>query len=362
MKLVEINNDNLQIARDIQNEIFPTHDATQNYKDAINGVTGYKYYLIHETDIGYIGVTGLFSLPADTESAWLGWFGILEKYRRHHYGSIAMRLFEDQAKQLGFKYCRVYTDRDDNEVAINFYISNGYSFESYNNECDPSCFDFPVLVGTKSICDKPIVLWNNRYMALTPQICKQTGFVPTVLTLDNLDEVTSLYEDCFLDNKYFLNQFKGQDLKEIMDTSFKDMFRYCIESGYSYGVFDKQKLVGITLCFDFFELKAKDPRQFNNIFTCNYDCTDYPYQHEFHDKVAMLEKPILYILAVAVNRQMRGKGIARILVNNILTTYQKYTIMSDVTNATLLNIFKAKYFNTAIIDDGYYLVYKPPVK
>ena len=55
---------------------------------------------------------------------------------------------------------------------------------------------------------------------------------------------------------------------------------------------------------------------------------------------------------------MRGKGIARILVDNAILTYSGYTIMSDVTSKTLLKIFKNKRFETDVIDDDYFLVYK----
>lgn len=358
MKTIDLNKDNLQTAIDIQRAIFPTHDASQNYIDSVDGTTANKYFLLYEDGIGYVGISGLYSLKADPESAWLGWFGILEQYRRNRYGSEALRLFELRAKELGYKYCRVYTDRDDNDSAIDFYKSNGYAFEEYVNPSDPCCFDYPVLIGRKSVCDKPAPLWNNRDMDFTRQIFKQTGFIPTVLKEENLDEVTALYEDCFLDNRYFAEQFKGQDLKAIMDTSFKDMFAYCIKSGYSYGVVCDGKLVGISLCFDFYELKQKDPRQFNNVFTSDYDNEDYPYKHEFHDKVATLEKPIYYIMAIAVDKSMRGKGIARILVDNAILTYSGYTIISDVTSKTLLKIFKNKRFETDVIDDDYFLVYK----
>jgi len=358
MKTIDLNKNNLQTAINIQKTIFPTHDAAQNYIDSVDGTTDYKYSLLYEDGVGYVGISGLYSLKSDPESAWLGWFGILEEYRRNRYGSEALRLFEKRAKDSGYKFCRVYTDRDDNEAAIRFYKSNGYTFEEYENPSDPSCFDYPVLIGTKSVCGEPAKPWNNRDMDFTRQIFKQTGFVPTLLTPAELDEVTALYEACFLDNHYFLEQFKGRDLKSIMDTSFKDMFDYCIKSGYSYGVFADGKLVGISLCFDFYELKQKDPRQFNNVFTSDYDNSDYPYRHEFHDKVANLEKPILYVMAIAVDKSMRGKGIARILVDNAILTYPDYTIMSDVTSSTLLKIFKNKRFETAVIDEDYYLVYK----
>lgn len=361
MKSIDLNQNNIQIAIEIQNTIFPTHDASQNYRDAVDGITDYKYCLLYDDENGYVGVSGLYSLENDPESAWLGWFGILGQYRRNHYGSEAMRLFEKRAKDLGYKYCRFYTDRDDNDVAIGFYKANGYVLEEYDNASDPSCFDYPILIGTKSIYDEPVKPWGNRDIGLTKQIFKQIGFIPTVLTLANLDEVTALYEDCFLDNHYFLEQFKGMDLKAIMDYSFRDMFAYCLTKGYSYGVFVDKKLVGISLCFDFYELKQKDPRQFNNVFTSDYDNSDYPYQKEFHDKVATLKKPILYIMAIAVDKSMRGKGIARILVDNAIISYPNYTIMSDVTSKTLLRIFTNKRFESSIIDDDYYLVYREPI-
>ncbi len=358
MKLIPLTKDNLDDIIKIQHAIFPTHDASQNYKDAVAGVTDYQYFLLYDEKVGYLGITGIYSLQADPESAWLGWFGILKEYRRNHYGSEAMRLFEEYSKNLGYKYCRLYTDRYDNEATIMFYEANGYTLEPYENPLDPACFDFPVLIGTKCLYDSSKAKWNNRNMEFTTQIFKQTGFIPVKLLPENLDEVTALYEACFLDNEYFIEQFKGQDLKQIMDTSFKDMFAYCIQSGYSYGIFENNKLVGISLCFDFYELKQKDPRQFNNVFTSDYDCTNYPYQHEFHDKVAALDKPIYYIMAIAVNKCMRGKGIARVLVNNIILSYSNYTIMSDVTSKTLLKIFKSKQFDVTDIDDGYYMVSK----
>ena len=120
MKTIDLNKDNLQTAIDIQRAIFPTHDASQNYIDSVDGTTANKYFLLYEDGIGYVGISGLYSLKADPESAWLGWFGILEQYRRNRYGSEALRLFELRAKELGYKYCRVYTDRDDNDSAIDF--------------------------------------------------------------------------------------------------------------------------------------------------------------------------------------------------------------------------------------------------
>ena len=359
LRCVEINEALFDIAITIQNEIFPDHDAFQNYKEAVEHITDNKYYLVqNETNGEYVGISGIYSLSIDPDSAWLGWFGILEKYRRKHYGSETLRLFEDTARSLGFKYCRFYTDKFDNDATISFYKKNGYILENYDCVTDPSCVDFPILIGSKSLDKNPPTLWNNKNIDLTSQIFKQTGFVPKQLNANNLDDVTDLYEKCFLDNKYFLEQFKGRNLKEIMDTSFRDMFKYCLNAGCSYGIFEKEKLVAFSLCFDFYELKNKNIRQFNNVFTSDYDCSEYPYQTEFHSKVNEFEKPVMYILAIAVDKNERKKGMASRLIDNVILTFKGYTIMSDVTSVALMKVFEKRKFNVSKIDEGYNLVYK----
>lgn len=358
MEFINLNKDNISTAILIQNEIFPTHDASTNYKEAISKVTNYQYFLLHDAECGFVGISGLYTLPDDKKSAWLGWFGILEKYRRLHFGSQAMAIFEEKARKLGYKYCRIYTDRDDNDIAISFYQSHGYFFEEYQNDADPACYDYPVLIGTKSISNEPSQPWGKKNMHFTEQIFKQNGLVPKQLEMCHLDEITALYKSCFLDNHYFLEQFRDKDLNAIMDTSFKDMFRYCVLSGYSYGVFKDDKLTGLSLCFDFYKLKNTAPRQFNNVFTSDYDNTNYPYLHEFHDVIDTLKKPVFYIMAIAVDQNGRQNGIATTLINKILLEYHHYTIISDVTNPILRKLLLKKGFLSHTIDNGYDLLYK----
>lgn len=358
LKYVAINKENLELAKKIQNEIFPDHDASKNYEESVCGVTENRYYLVQNEAGEFVGVSGLYRLPCDPESAWLGWFGILKQYRRKGYGSKTIRLFEAEAHKLGYLYCRFYADRFNNDTALDFYRKNGYSLEVYETWQDPASFDFPILVGGKSISDSPLKLWANRNMGFTAQIFKQTGFIPQKLSLERLDDVTLLYEECFLNNPYFQEEFKGKDLKQIIDTSFKDIFAYCLQSGYSYGIFRGNELIGFSLCFEFFELKEKDIRKFNNVFTGDYDHFDYPYKNEFHSKVDSLRKPVMYILAVAVKQSERSNGIASRLIDNVILNFANYTVISDVTSRNMMKIFTKRHFSVAQIDKEYFLVYK----
>ena len=76
----------------IQNEIFPEEDARQNFIEQINKDPYRKemdYYIVYNGDVP-VGVTGIYSYHEYPETAWLGWFGILEKYRNNGFGGITL--------------------------------------------------------------------------------------------------------------------------------------------------------------------------------------------------------------------------------------------------------------------------------
>ncbi|MBQ9046289.1 MAG: GNAT family N-acetyltransferase [Solobacterium sp.] len=172
VKLIKITESNLQYAISLQEAMFPGESARLNYEDGIYGRAPYDYYLIYDDEV-CVGFIGLYQYPEDNESAWLGWFGILEEYRKHHYGTEALKMFEDLARSKNYKYARLYTDEADNDAAIAFYEYNGYTSEKYLNPEDPVCYKFPTLIFSKSLCDEPVPLWNNRSIHLTEQVEKQ---------------------------------------------------------------------------------------------------------------------------------------------------------------------------------------------
>ena len=88
IKYEKLTYDNLDIATKIQNEIFPEEDGRTNYIEAIEKDSYRKemeYYIAYVNDKP-VGVTGLYVYHEYPTDAWLGWFGVLEKYRNHGYG------------------------------------------------------------------------------------------------------------------------------------------------------------------------------------------------------------------------------------------------------------------------------------
>ena len=153
----------------IQKELFPEHSAKINYEESLVGKTDNEYFLIYVAN-ECIGILGIYHYPSDYENAWLDWFGILKQYRRKGHGSKIIRHFESIAKERGFKFAHLYTDKYINDAAISFYKSLGYVSEDYKNDSDPAYKDYHILIFSKPLDSYSLKLWNNRSIHLIEQV------------------------------------------------------------------------------------------------------------------------------------------------------------------------------------------------
>lgn len=172
MRLELINKDNIKYAIKLENEIFPEYNAKNNYYDSLKDVSNSKFFLIYDDAI-CVGISGLYWYKTDKDNVWLGFFGIKEEYRRLKYGNRSLKLTEEYAKKLGYKFMRLFTDKLDNYIAINFYINNGYTFEDYNSNEEILKNEFNVVIGSKSLCKENVKPWNNKFINLSKQTKKQ---------------------------------------------------------------------------------------------------------------------------------------------------------------------------------------------
>lgn len=171
IRFVRISNDNLELACNIQNNIFPEEDARQNFIEQINHDPYRKemdYYIVYFENEP-IGVTGIYSYHEYPNTAWLGWFGILNNYRKNGYGGIVLDKTIELARKKGYKEFRLYTD----EYAISahkLYESRNLIKEQYDNPDDKDEFFIAdVYIYSISLTDKPIDLWNNKILGLKEQ-------------------------------------------------------------------------------------------------------------------------------------------------------------------------------------------------
>ena len=166
-----VNLENLELACKIQNEIFPEEDVSQNFIEHVNKDPYRKeqdYYIVYFEDEP-IGVTGIYSYHEYPENAWLGWFGILEKFRNNGFGGIALDKTIQLAKDKGYTKFRLYTD-EFAKSAHKLYWSRGLVDELYDNPDDKDeFFDAEIFIFSLSLTDEPIDLWNNKVLGLKEQ-------------------------------------------------------------------------------------------------------------------------------------------------------------------------------------------------
>ncbi len=167
----KITSDNLEVACKIQNEIFPEEDARQNFIEQINNDPYRKEmdYSIVYLDETPIGVTGIYSYNEYPDDAWLGWFGILEKYRKFGYGGKVLDMTINIAKEKGYNTFRLYTD-EYAKSAHKLYESRGLIKELYDRDDDKKKnYKANIYIYSISLTNKKVELWNNRFLGLKEQ-------------------------------------------------------------------------------------------------------------------------------------------------------------------------------------------------
>ena len=112
----------------------------------------------------FIGMSGIYEEEADPESAWLGWLGVLPEYRRERFGTRMLNAFQQEARDAGYKYARIYTN-EGNKAARALYEFAGYTMETLDYKTpDYVLTDGPVVIYSMSL-DKekwPLRPWASR--------------------------------------------------------------------------------------------------------------------------------------------------------------------------------------------------------
>lgn len=178
LKYIQMTNKNLEFATNIQMKIFPNESAYEHYKFAIKNNLDYeKYYLVYDND-DIVGITGLYSNEDFNEinSIWLGWFGVLNEFRRKGYGQQILidtiNMAKDLAKKYPIKYFRLYTSEKDDSIAQPLYYKIMDIKEYYNNVNDVN-YDNTCVIFSKSLFETPITYWNDKFLNLKEIIAVQ---------------------------------------------------------------------------------------------------------------------------------------------------------------------------------------------
>ena len=177
LNYVPLTKDNVFEMTRAQMKIFPTECGFFQYNYAVTCNKDYwKYWIVYNEE-NIVAITGLYSDfdISDTNSIWLGWFGVSPEYRKQGIGKKVLEFTINEAYKLAEKYpikfFRLYTSDTENKEAQFLYSKLMDKKEIYNHPDDYN-YDNTCLIWTKSLFKDSIKDWNNKYLGLK-EIVKQ---------------------------------------------------------------------------------------------------------------------------------------------------------------------------------------------
>jgi GNAT superfamily N-acetyltransferase len=111
--------------------------------------------------------TGLYAYKEYLKDVFLNWFGVLPSCRGRGLGERIFKWTVLMAKRKGYKYFRLYTEKGDNDKAINLYRKMRMMEEVYNKEK----WINNMIVFSKLLNGKKLRIWHNRFLGIFPAHC-----------------------------------------------------------------------------------------------------------------------------------------------------------------------------------------------
>ena len=171
-----IDHNNVALAIKIQNNIFPNENGAINLICSFDKELKKKLYgdQWRETTNFYmckldgmpVGITGIYIYYEYPEDGWCGWYGVLPEFRGKGYGRQILDWTINQAREMGLKSFRLYTDLEDNNTAVELYRKIGMIEEPYLAE---DLGSDKIFIFSKSLTSDKTEKWDDKMLFLTKQ-------------------------------------------------------------------------------------------------------------------------------------------------------------------------------------------------
>ena len=167
LKFVPVTMENIILATETEMKFWPDSCAYNSYLRAYEN--GKPYWLVYSDD-KLIGMSGVYAYPelGEPETAWLGWFGVLDEFRGYGYGKMILLETLKRAKDMGYTKLRLYSSKRDDLCpnAVQFYTKISSQFNGFVEDYTLEQPEMQRIVVSFSLDGNPISKWNNRNLHL----------------------------------------------------------------------------------------------------------------------------------------------------------------------------------------------------
>lgn len=173
LKYEKVTPKNLDLAIKIQNKIFPNENGALNLaastneklKKEIYGKNAREsvaFWVCKENEVP-IGITGIYIMFKYPKDAWCGWFGVLPQFQGKGFGKKIFLWTMNKAKYMGLENFHLYTDLEDNKIAVKLYRSVGMIEEPYTAE---NMSPEKIVIFSKNLVSDKNKKWGNKNLLL----------------------------------------------------------------------------------------------------------------------------------------------------------------------------------------------------
>lgn len=164
---IPVTKENIILATETEMKFWPNNCAYNSYLRAYE--KGKPYWLVYKNN-EIVGLSGIYESAelGEPETAWLGWFGVLEDYRHLGYGSEILEQTLEVARSQGFTKLRLYSSKRDDFCpnALPFYKKLSAKYNGFVEDYTLEQLEMQRIVVSFSLNNKEISKWNNRNLHL----------------------------------------------------------------------------------------------------------------------------------------------------------------------------------------------------
>jgi len=174
---------------------------------------------------------------------------------------------------------------------------------------------------------------------------------------NDLESVCILASECFADDSFYRKLSENRNKRiEKLKAIFRISIRICMEHGYAYGIIEEGIFVSFALWFNYDELKRFYPDKYNHIFIGDKLSRkiNKSLSKETKEIDALINNSTeyLYLLAIGVKNEYRGKGYASKMVMIMKEAFPHFNLFSDISNDSSINIYKKLGFDVVRESEG----------
>ena len=161
IKFEKMNEVNKSIMIEIKRQLFPESNSEEDYTFAEHNPEFSEYFLVYCDDMP-CAITGWYDFDKRKVDAFMGWYGVLPKFRNKGIGS---KVFDETVKIVkakNYPYFRLYTDVVVNKESVALYQKKGMIMEKYEAD-DAIGKNGNFVVFTLPLKNKHEP-WNNRLL------------------------------------------------------------------------------------------------------------------------------------------------------------------------------------------------------